>query len=353
MASQYSSGPARPRERRHAELEAEQRHARVLVQCLGQPLCIGNRVRWLEEPLAELSAAVARTRQQLQLDQSLLRDAPAALHQALLAAARRGVHVALRGGAQLTPGAEALRRSGALLGLPSRWRRWWPRRQAALPLLLADGRFAFITPGGTQAPALALEGPVVPALQQAFLEDWSQRLQPELPARRYQVLQTVAGLQQLATVPPEHPQGAAQALRGALLQALATAQSRIRLSLAPGEKPGPALLRALCQAAWRGVDVQLLLSRPGRALGLLERSGACCRLLPAVPAPWPGPRGSARAGALPPGPALVVVDGLWAALGTPRLSDEPAPVLLDADTGAELERHFKRRFDAAARPAPG
>jgi hypothetical protein len=51
-------------------------------------------------------------------------------------------------------------------------------------------------------------------------------------------------------------------------------------------------------------------------------------------------------------PALVVVDGLWAALGTPCLGDEPAPVLLDADAGAEFELHFKRRFDTAGRGLP-
>ncbi|WP_157272392.1 hypothetical protein, partial [Azohydromonas aeria] len=119
MASQHSSsGPARPRERRHAELEAEHRHARVLVQALGQPPCGGHRVRWLDDPAPALVEAVARTRSQLQLDQSLLRDAPPVLQQALLAAARRGVHLALRGGASLAPGADALRRAGALLGVP-------------------------------------------------------------------------------------------------------------------------------------------------------------------------------------------------------------------------------------------
>jgi hypothetical protein len=72
-------------------------------------------------------------------------------------------------------------------------------------------------------------------------------------------------------------------------------------------------------------------------------TGALCRLQPAA-APSPA---RAEAVALPPLPALLVVDGLWAALGTPRLCDEPAPVLLDAEAGAELELQFKRRFDAA------
>lgn len=347
MASQHSSsGTARPRERRHAELEAEQRHARALSQCLGQPLCAGNQARWLDEALPALLDAVEHARRQLQLDQALLRDAPTALHQALLAAARRGVHLALRGGAHLAPGAEALRRAGALLGTPPRWQRWWPQRRGALPLLVAEGRRAFIAPGGMRAPALLLEGPVVPVLQQSFLHDWTQRLQPAL-ALPPPLLQPVAGAQRLAAVPPAHPQGPQQALRGALLQALAIAQSRIRLALGPAEKPGPALLRALYQAAWRGVDVQLLLSRPGRALALLQRAGAECRLQGATP----GHRGGWPLA--PPvdrpslAPALVVVDGLWAALGTPRLCDEPAPVLLDPEAGAEFELQFKRRFDAA------
>jgi hypothetical protein len=153
----------------------------------------------------------------------------------------------------------------------------------------------------------------------------------------------VAGAQCLVVVPPAHPQGAPQALRAALLQALSIAQSRIRLALGPAEKPGPVLLRILCQAAWRGVDVQLLLARPGRAPALLQRAGALCRLQPAT-APSPAHGDTV---ALPPLPALVVVDGLWAALGTPRLCDEPAPVLLDTEAGAELELQFKRRFDAA------
>lgn len=354
MASQHSSGTARPRERQHAEIEAEQRHARALTQYLGQPLCSGNRARWLDEALPALLDAVARSRHQLQLDQSLLRDAPAPLHQALLAAARRGVQMALRGGTSLAPGAETLRRAGALLGTPPRWYRWWPRRSGTLPLLVAEGRLALIAPGGTRAPALLLEGPVVPVLQRAFQHDWTQRLQPAL-ALPPPSLQVVAGAQRLVAVPPAHPDGAPQALRGALLQALAVAQSRIRLALGPAEKPGPALLRALCRAAWRGVDVQLLLSRPGRALALLERAGAVCRLQrPLSPPPvtffGAGP-GAARLStdgrSAVPGPALVVVDGLWAALGTPRLCDEPAPVLLDPDAGAEFELQFKRRFDAA------
>ncbi|MDZ5455352.1 hypothetical protein SM757_02070, partial [Azohydromonas lata] len=95
MASQHYSGPARRRERPYAELEIEHRHARVLTQCVGQPLSAGNRARWLEDPLPALLEAVSRTRQQLQMDQSLLRDAPTSLHQALLSAARRGVSFAL------------------------------------------------------------------------------------------------------------------------------------------------------------------------------------------------------------------------------------------------------------------
>ncbi|WP_066331165.1 phospholipase D-like domain-containing protein [Azohydromonas lata] len=339
MASQHYSGPARRRERPYAELEIEHRHARVLTQCVGQPLSAGNRARWLEDPLPALLEAVSRTRQQLQMDQSLLRDAPTSLHQALLSAARRGVSFALRGGALLAPGAEALRRAGAVLGAPPRWRCWWPRREASLPLLVADGRWAFITPGGTRAPAMALEGPVVPALQQGFVQDWTRRLQPELPARRWRTLLPVAGQQQMAPAPPGHPQGAL-ALRGALLQALGMAQFRIRLALGPGEKPGPVLLRLLCQAAWRGVDVQVLLSRPGRALKLLQRSGAACQWADAAPARADTPVPCGRA-------ALAVVDGLWVTLGTPRLLDEPAPVLLDAEVGAQVELHFKRRFDAA------
>uniref|UniRef100_UPI0035BEE17D phospholipase D-like domain-containing protein n=1 Tax=Azohydromonas aeria TaxID=2590212 RepID=UPI0035BEE17D len=244
--------------------------------------------------------------------------------------------LALRGGASRAPGAAALRRAGALLGVPARWRRWWPWRPAPLPLLLADGRFAFIAPGGTGAPVLALEGPAVPALQRDFLDDWAQRLQPALAPRRFTALQPVAGQQQLVRVPPEHPLGA-QALRAALLQAVTVAQSRIRLALGPGEKLGPALLRALCRAAWRGVDVELLLPRPVRATALLQRAGALCRVVPGAPSA---------------APALAVVDGLWAALGTPRLADEAAPVLLDVDAGADFERQFKRRFDAAARVQP-
>jgi hypothetical protein len=352
MASQHFSGPARPRERRYAELEIEQRHARMLTQCLDQPLCGGNRAHWLEEALPALLDVVARSRQQLQLDHSLLRDAPAALHQALGAAVRRGVHLALRSGARLAPGAEALRRAGAVLGTPSGWRRWWPQRQAALPLLLADGRFAFIAPGGTRAPLLALQGPVVPALQQAFLHDWARRLQPALPAQRWQALQPVAGQQQMVLVPPTDPQRA-QSLRGALLQALSLSQFRIRLALGPGEKPGPVLLRTLCQAAWRGVDVQVLLSRPGRALALLQRAGAGCRVPPADAASPPCGPGLAQPDAAHSAPALAVVDGLWAMLGTPRLGDEPAPVLLDADAGADFELLFKRRFDASGRALPG
>ena len=348
MASQHFSGPARPRERRYAELEIENRHARVLTQCVGQPLCVGNRARWLEDPLPALLEAVARTRQQLQMDQALLRDAPTALHQALLAAARRGVCFALRGGATPAPGAEALRRAGAVLGTPPHWRRWWPWREGALPLLVAAGRWAVIVPGGTRAPALALEGPVVPALQDNFIQDWTRRLLPALPARRYRTLLPVAGQQQLAVAPAAPAQGSL-ALRGALLQALGVAQFRIRLALGPREKLGPVLLRVLCQAAWRGVDVQVLLSRPGRALKLLQRAGASCRLQGTDAAPdLPQPAVPGR-----PGAALVVVDGLWATLGTPRLLDEPAPVLLDADAGAEIELCFKRRFDAAGRALPG
>jgi hypothetical protein len=48
-----------------------------------------------------------------------------------------------------------------------------------------------------------------------------------------------------------------------------------------------------------------------------------------------------------------VVDGLWAALGTPRLCDEPAPVLLDPEAGSEFELQFKRRFDAAGAGVAG
>lgn len=348
LHSDSPSAPVPARERRQAGLDAEQRHAQALARCLGQPLSAGNRLRWADDALQELTTAVAQARRQVLLDQWLLLHTPGALQQALLGALRRGVQVAVRGGFHLLPGAELLRRAGAVTGQPVRWHRWWPQPRRALPLLLTDGRRALLAPGGPHGPGLVLDGPVVAALQQAFVQAWRSRLEPALPeAPRWAPPQLVTGSQRVALLPAGWLHSR-QRLQAALVQALQSAQQRVSWDLGSGEPLSLALRRALQQAARRGVEVQLLAQQPSRALAPLQSAGARCRVLAPTDAAAPSRRATAlRPAALPSCPSVMVVDGVWSAVGAPRLADAPMPLLLDAELGATLEQRFEQRFGAA------
>jgi cardiolipin synthase len=104
---------------------------------------------------------------------------------------------------------------------------------------------------------LRLEGPSVRELQEVFVEDWYFASKEDLTSRSYLRRQPAAG-SSLVQIVPTGPDQERVILSHIFFAALATAQRSIRIST-PYFVPGPGLLLALQHAAYRGIQVDILI----------------------------------------------------------------------------------------------
>ncbi|MBI4606234.1 MAG: cardiolipin synthase [Planctomycetes bacterium] len=104
---------------------------------------------------------------------------------------------------------------------------------------------------------LRLEGPAVRELQEVFVEDWYYAAREELTSLKYLRRQPPAGASVVQVV-PTGPDQEGNVLAHIFFEAIALARTSIRIST-PYFVPDPGLIVALQNAAYRGVEVEILI----------------------------------------------------------------------------------------------
>jgi cardiolipin synthase len=136
-------------------------------------------------------------------------------------------------------------------------------------LVVADGRIALLGGqnigdeymgrdprfGPWRDTFIALEGPIVTALQLPFIEDWYFTTK-EIPALRWEVQSAPGNM--AASIVPGTPTTVWNTCPAMFFEVIRSARKRLWMA-SPYFVPDPALRAALAHAALRGVDVRLLL----------------------------------------------------------------------------------------------
>lgn len=227
-------------------------------------------------------------------------------------------------------------------------------------IMVVDGRIAFT--GGmnireefwaSESPDhfahdlhFRIEGPVVGEIQEVFAEDWTFTTDERLEGERWFPALDAAG-PTIARGISDGPDIDYEKLENMLLGAVGVARRSVRI-LTPYFLPDHSLVRTLCIAAQRGVEVDVLLPANGN-LAMVQ--WASTALLPHVlekgvrvhasPEPFDHSK-------------LMIVDGTWVLLGSanwdPRslqLNFEFNVECYDPELGERMERLFLERREAA------
>jgi cardiolipin synthase len=365
------------------------RHLAIESALTGQPLVAGNEVTLLQDGAATyraMFAAIESARHHIDMETYILQDDETGQRfaDALMAKRRQGVVVNLlvdSVGTLETPAEffDRLRAAGVSvleynpinpLHAPAGWD---PNQRDHRKLLIVDGQVAFM--GGINISAdyasgsvphdreeaarrrakrkeparpwrdtdLRIEGPVVAEFQRIFLATWGEQNGPPItggdylpPAPRQPIGQHVV------RAIPSTPRDAQSAIYTTLMSSIGHAEQEIFITMAYFV-PDPQLLDALCAAAGRGVDVELILPRhtdvalvqsAGRShYGTLLRCGVKLYerrevLLHAKTA---------------------VIDGVWSTIGSANLdwrsfvhNQELNAVVLGSGFGDQMRRAFAR-----------
>jgi cardiolipin synthase len=283
--------------------------------------------------------------------------------EALRAAAARGAAVRLVAdaiGSMATPGAfwDWLREAGVdvLLYRPAApWRRRWGwMRRDHRKILVVDRRIAFVgginigveyAPraeggGGWRDTAIRLEGDVAGQLERAFLATWNAESETPVPVPDLPRVATAA--EPLVRVLGSDQRRRRREIHRAYVRAIRGARERISIANAYFV-PDRTVRRALRQAARRGVEVRVIVSRwtdvlvvhfASRALfGGLLRAGV--RIFE-----WPAAMMHAK---------TAVIDGRWSTVGSFNIDHrsllhnlEINVAVLDRGFGAEMEAMFEQ-----------
>lgn len=349
------------------------------------PLVLGNRVRLLEDgaaTYAAMFAAIRAARDHINLETYILEDDEVGQEFAalLLEQQARGVQVNViydSVGGMSTPKAffDRLRNGGIAvlefnpvnplsLATP-----WLVNHRDHRKLLVVDGRIAFI--GGinissvyssgsvarrTGKPAehdiawrdtdIQIEGPVVDDLQKLFIETWTKQKGAPLGAKDYFPKLEAKGRDIVRAIgsTPDDPYSL---MYLTLISAIGNSEREVKITQAYFV-PDRQLLKALTDAAARGVKVQLIL--PGRSDSDLTYHAGRSHYSALLEA---GIRIYERKGALLHS-KTVVIDGVWSSVGSSNLdwrsfldNDEINAVILGRDFAAQMEAMFEKDLGAS------
>lgn len=363
---------------KEAPLASMQRHAQALHRGLPEPPLEGNQVDLLLDGGAAYAAmftAIDDARDHINIESYIVEaEGPGeALAQRLLAKRREGVKVNLlfdHFGSLHTASDyfDALRDAGVhMCCYQPLTRRWGARLDHALhcrdhrKLLIVDGRVAFtggvnissvyaLDAGHTSRPRMPwrdthvrIQGPVVAALQQLFIAHWQRQSGQRPYLAHYFPRLAAQGSQRVGVAASE---AGRRGLGGnpfyrSLLAAIDAAEHSVHLTAAYFVPPRR-LLRALCQAAQRGVSVQLVVPGISDSWAALQAGRShYSRLMKH------GVRIHERQDALLHAKSAVI-DGVWASVGSSNLdwrsmlhNAEANVVVLDPVFGAQLDKVFE------------
>jgi cardiolipin synthase len=371
--------------RKSGELDILDRHVALEEAIVGSPLVIGNKLALLEDGAATYAAmfeAIRNARDHINLESFIIEDdhIGAQFADLLLAQQVRGVQVNViydSVGGLGTPAAffDRLKAGGiavlefnpvnplAARGL------WLINHRDHRKLLVVDGRIAFlgginissvyasgsVTRRAAKSPAdrvawrdtdLRIEGPVVAELQKLFMETWEKQRGPPLAPREYFPQLKTEGSEIVRAIgsTPDDPYSL---IYLTLISAIGNAEKEIQITQAYFV-PDPQLLKALRDAAARGVDVRLILpSHSDSALTFHAGRSHYGSLLDA------GVRIYERQGALLHS-KTVSIDGVWSCVGATNLdwrsfldNDEVNAVVLGREFADRMRAMFARDLDAS------
>jgi cardiolipin synthase A/B len=360
--------------RRSGDIDILDKQIALEQAIVGSPLVLGNKVVLLQDgpaTYAAMFAAIVGARDHINLETYIFENDEIGRQFAdlLLAQRQRGIQVNLIHdgfGNIATPPAffERLREGGIdvvefnpLNPLES-WPPWLMNHRDHRKLLVVDGRLAFI--GGInissvyasgsgarrQRPVagnklawrdthLQIEGPVVGELQKMFLETWHKQRGDPLLGRDYFPAPVTAGKDIVRAIgsTPDDPYSL---IYVTLISAIGNAEQSIQLTNAYFV-PDAQLLRALIDAAGRGVAVTLILPGKSDSEIVLQAGRAhYAQLLRA------GVRIYERRGALLHA-KTALIDGVWSCVGSANLdwrslvdNDEVVAVILGRDFAAQM-----------------
>jgi cardiolipin synthase len=366
-------------------------HAHELVRRLGEPMFKGNRVQLLQDGPQTFEAmfrAIHAARDHVNIESYIVEaDGPGEeLAGRLVQRCRAGVKVNLLfdsfGSLRTSPAFFArLAQAGVSLCEYNPVQRWGALVSRALhlrdhrKLMVVDGSVGFIggvnispvygsgsAPGGSTAGTappggwrdlhVQVAGPAVRRLQELFVAHWQRFATRTMQPGRYFPALAPAGTQSVGVAASEAGRRR-NPYYSALLGAIDTARSRVMLTTAYLVPPRR-LLRALVQAAERGVSVELLL--PGISdfwAPLHAGRSHFTRLLQA------GVQIHERHDRLLHAKACVI-DGVWASVGSSNAdwrsfvhNAEANLLVLDEEFASQMEQVFRqdvaraRRIDAA------
>jgi cardiolipin synthase len=358
-----------------------QRHYALQRALSGSPLVFGNRTRLLMDGVQALPAmfqAMHQARDHINLEYFIFEDVSSgnvSLSRLLLGQLNRGVAVNIiydAYGSRDTPPAlfDSLHRAGARIVAFNPINPLTANDRDHRKIMVVDGRIAFLgginlsrtyeNPPSAGIPAdrdtrqaywrdaaVEIHGPAVAQLQRMFFDTWQQQKGEEVRNANYYPVIPRSGVQTvriIGSTPGEH-----QPLYYlSLEQAIRAANQRIWLS--SGYFVPPHQEREdLAKAARRGIDLRLVLPShtdveaavfAGRAAygDLLEAGARIFEMQNAVLHS-----------------KLVVVDGVWTAIGSSNLdrrsvvfNNEVDAIILGADTAAQVEGLLQSDMSAAA-----
>lgn len=199
--------------------------------------------------------------------------------------------------------------------------------------------------GNARAPwrdtHVQIEGPAVAEFQKLFLDTWAREKGPELPPRNYFPALKKEG-NDLVRVVGSRPSKNNPTTYLMYLSAIAHAENFIHLT-SSYFVPNNAMIKALREAAQRGVDVKIIL--PGTTdLGFIFFAGRSFY----TPLLKAGVKLYERRGAVLHA-KTAVIDGVWSTIGSTNLdlwsfmrNDEVNTVILGQDFAAEMEAMFTK-----------
>ena len=352
---------------------------------VGSPLIVGNKVILLQDgaaTYAAMFAAIRAAHDHINLESYIIEDDEIGRQFAdlLLAQQRRGIQVNViydSFGGINTPQAffDRLREGGInvlefnpINPLIAKGQ-WQFNNRDHRKLLIVDGRIAFIgginisnvyssNPRSRRAKKatenaidwrdtdLKIEGPVVGELQKLFMETWAKQHGKPLLKKDYFPRLTAQGKDIVRAI-GSTPDDSYSLIYLTLISAIGNAEKDIHLTNAYFV-PDPQLLKALSDAAGRGVDVNLILpSQSDSQIAFHAGRSNYSRLLKA------GVKIHERGGALLHS-KTALIDGVWSCVGSTNLdwrsfldNDEVNAVVLGRDFAAQMTAMIARDLEAS------
>ena len=371
--------------RKSGDIDILEKQIALEQEIAGSPLILGNKVTLLQDGVATYAAmfaAIRSAKDHINLETYIIEDDEIGRQFAdlLLEQQARGVQVNLiydSVGALKTPKAffERLAQGGIAVlefnpvnPLAARTP-WLINNRDHRKILIVDGRTAFV--GGINissvyssgsvarrtAKAAAstvawrdthvqIEGPVVGELQKLFMQTWEKQRGKPLAAKAYFPTLTAQGKDIVRAI-GSTPDDAYSLIYLTLISAIGNAEKQVYLTNAYFV-PDPQLLKALVDAAGRGVDVKLLLpSHSDSAIVFHAGRSHYSGLLEG------GVKIYERVGALLHS-KTAVIDGVWSTVGSTNLdwrsfldNDEVNAVVLGREFAQQMQAMFAKDLAAS------